>query len=377
MAKRIPESTQLSKLAPIAEGRYTFERIGEYTGLTTRYLCTCSVDGHQWSVKLAHLLNGTGCKRCASDSITSPEVGQLERLSGRGYSMARIGSYTGSKTRYNCACSTCGHKWPAMLGSLIAGTGCPSCRYTARQKPQEKAEPEMVAAASGRYEFEIDGDYVGQQTTYSCSCLKCSHKWKARQIALLGGDGCMACFKASKIIPQSATESAIHAAAAGRYTFWLVGDYVGRESARYSCTCTDCGGVWEAAAYPLISMGTGCPHCADYGYTPGKTGHLYVLRSECGAMVKVGITNKLDQRHKQLARATPFNWSCIELVSNDDGASIAQLEKDLHARMNRVDFGGEVFDGYTEWMEWDPALLGWLDEYRAHTACVVAPAELG
>ena len=104
--------------------------------------------------------------------------------------------------------------------------------------------------------------------------------------------------------------------------------------------------------------------CAQGGFNPTKQGTLYLLRSECGTMVKIGISNNHEQRHAQLKRATPFNWSCIELLHNNDGAFIAKAEKELHSLTEQAQFI-EPFDGYTEWRKWDDRIPMLIEEYRA------------
>lgn len=100
--------------------------------------------------------------------------------------------------------------------------------------------------------------------------------------------------------------------------------------------------------------GSGCPRCAKHGFDRTRAGFLYVLRSECGRYMKIGITNNPDQRHAQLSRTTPFSFSCIEMVEGD-GSYIAEIEKELLSHYQPVDFS-ETFDGSTEWRLWDKTI---------------------
>lgn len=101
--------------------------------------------------------------------------------------------------------------------------------------------------------------------------------------------------------------------------------------------------------------GRGCPGCAEYGFDRTKSGFLYVLRSDCGRYMKVGITHKPDQRHSDLSRATPFSFKLIEIIEGP-GEQIANLEKELLAKYRPAEFT-EVFDGYSEWRLWDDSIL--------------------
>ena len=81
---------------------------------------------------------------------------------------------------------------------------------------------------------------------------------------------------------------------------------------------------------------------------------MYALRSECGGHVKIGITNRDNDRFSELKRNTPFNFSIIEKVSGD-GLHIQEIERYFHGKYERSGFSG--FDGATEWLVCTPELL--------------------
>ncbi|MGL5390061.1 MAG: GIY-YIG nuclease family protein [Shewanella sp.] len=95
------------------------------------------------------------------------------------------------------------------------------------------------------------------------------------------------------------------------------------------------------------------------GYDQTKQGELYALKSKCGTMVKIGISNNTKRRLSRLKLATPFAWECVKVVSGQGGI-IAGLEKKLHSITEQVIFS-DKFDGYTEWRVWDDRILGWID----------------
>lgn len=100
--------------------------------------------------------------------------------------------------------------------------------------------------------------------------------------------------------------------------------------------------------------GVGCPSCMSCGFDKNKDSFLYVIRSDCGNYMKIGITNKPGQRHVQLTRATPFSFKRIELIEGL-GDQIANLEKELLSKYQQAEFT-ETFDGYTEWRLWDDSI---------------------
>ena len=310
---RIPESVQLEKLAAIATKRYTYERIGEYQGTNkTRYLCTCLIDGYQWEAGRCDLLRGKGCRLCG---IKNNALSQI--------------------------------------------------------RPEQDLSQELAIATTGKCTFRRVGEYLGlHKTRYSCVCLSCEVEWETRSTSLLAGKGCPECGKRligeRLMIPEGIAVS--KAKDCGFIlSGWLV-EYFGLETpALWLCHQ---GHEFEVSPSKFIHAGQGCPSCADYGYSPSKPGTLYALRSSCASMVKIGISNNPEQRHRQLERATPFEWDCIERVECEDGAVIAQLEKRLHSQMEQIQFD-ESFDGSTEWFKYTEAVPVIFESLRQrlHASC--------
>lgn len=128
------------------------------------------------------------------------------------------------------------------------------------------------------------------------------------------------------------------------------------------CRCDIDGHEWSASVSNLLSHGTGCPSCAEYGFNPARQGYLYALRSDCGSMVKIGISNTYKTRLENLKRKTPFGWECIEVIKGS-GIAVAEAEKELHAVTERAIFINQ-FDGFTEWRKWDSKIPELLSAYR-------------
>ena len=66
-------------------------------------------------------------------------------------------------------------------------------------------------------------------------------------------------------------------------------------------------GVFEQIPNNHTSMKAGCPQCAETGFNPSELGTLYVLTDDkqCPTLIKIGVTNDLKQRLRQLQRRTP------------------------------------------------------------------------
>ena len=74
--------------------------------------------------------------------------------------------------------------------------------------------------------------------------------------------------------------------------------------------------------------------------------------------MKIGITNKPNQRQAQLSKATPFSFKRIEIIEGQ-GEQIANIEKELLTKYQPAEFT-ERFDGSTEWRLWDDSVRDYL-----------------
>ena len=117
-------------------------------------------------------------------------------------------------------------------------------------------------------------------------------------------------------------------------------------------TCPEHGDFTQTPSNHL--SGVGCPGCAKTGFDRTKGGFLYILRSDCGRYMKIGITHNPEQRHSDLSRETPFSFKRIELVKGQ-GNQIAKLEKELLTQYQPSCFT-ESFSGHTEWRLWDESI---------------------
>ena len=100
--------------------------------------------------------------------------------------------------------------------------------------------------------------------------------------------------------------------------------------------------------------GKGYPSCAVSGFKPYNDGTLYILRSECGSNMKIGISNNSKQRHADLRRNTPFEFHVVEQFESN-GHYVSTVEKILHDES--VSSGLKGFDGATEWFKYDSHIV--------------------
>ena len=135
------------------------------------------------------------------------------------------------------------------------------------------------------------------------------------------------------------------------------GDYSGSKS-RVIMKCPE-HGEWSTTVTTFIHGGNRCSSCAAYGYQSTLPGTLYALLSDCESLVKIGITNKLSQRHSQLTNSTPFRFSIHRRLHCGDGLQPRMLERVFHDEFPSAGLYG--FDGATEWRYMNPDITTWFD----------------
>lgn len=273
--------------------------------------------------------------------------------------------YANAKSKAVCICRRDGFEWSASVDDLVnGGKGCPQCAGVRRWTEIERIE--QINRVPNISFVRWDSVYKNAHSKAICRCDADGFQWRSSVTSLLDQrTGCPQCSGKRR---WTSEERIAQINALPNITFlrWENGG-PHTSGSKAVCQCWDCGHEWAAKVTHLVDSGSGCPKCAESGFNRSKPATLYILRSECGSMVKIGISNNHKQRHAQLRRRTPFDWNCVELLHSDDGSLIAELEKELHSWTEPVEFS-EPFDGYTEWRKWDDRLPMWIKRYRARLA---------
>lgn len=165
----------------------------EYKSYHEKIKCRCLVDGYEWEVSPAKLLQGRGCPICGgSKKLTHEEF--KARLKEINPNLKLIGEYVNSNTPIEIECLIDRYRWKARPYHLNSGEGCPKCalrkaseRYS---KGLEKFKKELKEISP---EIEVLGEYKNEREKIECKCLKCGYKWSSLPINLLKGRGCPRC----------------------------------------------------------------------------------------------------------------------------------------------------------------------------------------
>ena len=268
-----------------------------------------------------------------------------------------VDDYKNCYSKAQCICDK-GHKWSSSITNLIDNNrGCPECVGKRRWTAEERVD-QINSISDITFVRWLDG-FKNVKSKAMLKCCVDGHQWSTSVNNIVNnGTRCPKCAGVLKPDEKHRIDQ-INKRCNVNFVRW-VNSFSGAVS-KVVLRC-DSGHEWTTNV-DNVTRRTGCPTCASTGYDTALTGVLYALRSECGKMVKIGVSNNHESRHAKLSRTTPFKFQCVE-TCRGDGLVILCLEKTLHSIMTRCEFG-EPFDGYTEWMAWDDRIPEWFNLYRS------------
>lgn len=271
---------------------------------------------------------------------------------------------------YEVHCSICSddsEMWPAgsitstflNLRNGFVPCGCSKCPNI--NKKQMVIAARRYAEKAGYKLFGIPS--LTTQPKSKCFLWCDIHgMWNTTSITELRvGKGCPSCARKiqqdaaakSKIMDEGIALSMVRSVAASRgHNLLRIDDYVAASKTKAHFSCCD-HGEWSIPLTAYI-RGRGCKKCAKSGFKDNLSGFVYALKSECGAYLKVGITNNLEARMHSLALKTPFNFKNVMSICGS-GFKARALESECHKRFMSAGFRG--FDGATEWLRYDDEIL--------------------
>lgn len=271
------------------------------------------------------------------------------------------GAYNGNNSRSIFSCVEHGN-WETRLTHFAnMGTRCPKCSVQRRRSDLGDVRIKVLAACSKHnYEFV---DFVGTYTNHNKSkvTLRC-HSHGGFDVSVVhltrNGSGCPTCGGTSKVPEQIAIAKINERGESKGYTFgsWVLDYKNNRSKANLVC---EAHGTWVTTVDSILNQGTACPNCAEFGFSPSKVGTLYALLSSDKCMIKVGISNKFEQRLVQLRKRTPFEFEVLRELKFANGGDAIAAERIIHKAFPSAELTD--FDGATEWLKWTPDVVTWID----------------
>lgn len=345
----------------------------------------CSKDTELWPAGLmrstkANLIKGAlpcGCAK--SRQMTEQQRSILIRRKAEGLGFGFCGfseSWKGKDTKLVLLCGIHGVWRTSTMHSFMTHGGCPACgmqrTFKAVSKTKRILDDDWVERflATGKYhdkisfkrQFNIERWIVSCEICASdvyASAGLCNGEFDANQQSLANGDLPCRCAGTKRLTPMQRELQASMIAESEGYSFvgWD-GEYENPKT-RAIFNCPDHGN-FKLRYDSFLYAGTRCTGCfGACGFQRDKPSYVYTLESECGAYIKVGISNQPERRHKALAKATPFEFYATG-VYQLSGADALNLETGAHRKFMSAGFTG--FDGATEWLRYDPDIIQYIEE---------------
>lgn len=110
--------------------------IERYRTANIPILHKCLIDSYEWKATPGNILFSTGCPKCGGTLKKTHEqyVAELESLNPN---IKVVGEYKRAKEKVLYECKIDGTQWEAYPCSVLAGTGCPTCRKSKGEKQIE------------------------------------------------------------------------------------------------------------------------------------------------------------------------------------------------------------------------------------------------
>lgn len=277
--------------------------------------------------------------------------------------------FHGNGTKCKCRCLVDGNEWDtATIKQLIRGNGCPQCGGVRRWSANDYAE-RINKASMGKHSFvRWDVAFKNQLSKAVCECTACLGEFSSIASNLINrGTGCPTCqrSKANKKCSKTKMKKIDNVVDEVKRAIGNEIDFVRVTGAEMGTrtkmifSCSKHSIEFQIAAHHVVYHRQRCPLCNPGGFNMAAKGFLYAIKSLCGKYIKVGITNIPKDRLSQLKRSTPFEFSLEKVVSYEIGSRARDAERKIHKSFESAGFSG--FDGSTEWMLFDEAILEMMD----------------
>ena len=317
-------------------------------GTGKRLAWRCSL-GHTWIARGAERVKGKGCPYCAGIKVlagyndlatTDPDLASQ----ADGWDPTTVRGGNDKSQPWRCEL---GHRWTATINSRKAGVGCPVCankRVLAGYNDLATTDPDLAAQAAG---WDPTTVTAGAEKMRRWRCAE-GHEWEAVVFNRRRGAGCPICAGQQVLAGYNDLATLrpdlVAEMVSGDPTSVTVSS--GRPF-RWRCAK---GREWRASVASR-TRGSGCPTCADYGFSVGKPGWLHLMNHEGWGLRQIGITNVPGTRRSQHERS---GWVLLDLegpMAGEDARAMEQiLLRSLRARgIARADESVTgKFSGFTE-----------------------------
>lgn len=230
----------------------------EYINQNTKLLLQCNC-GNTFitTFKNFKYANKRKCDKCSRPNYnrTTEQFKKIiYNLVGDEYTLLSeyINSYTKIKLQHN----KCGYIWDINPESFLAGTRCPQCGGSIKNKSTDYFKNEVKNLAGD--EYSVLGEYKTSKAKILIRHNKCGHEYYVSPQNFLRGRRCPKCAglqrKNTNLFKKEVKEKYGN-------EFEILGKYI-NYTTKLSVRHNVCGTVWDVTPSNLM-QGSGCPYCNE------------------------------------------------------------------------------------------------------------------
>lgn len=335
----------------------TPESVTENSSLQVEWTCRA---GHRWTAPVARRASGAGCPYCSGHKVLKgfndiasqfPELA-TEWAGDNARSPQSVSHGSQYVAHWECAN---GHTWRASVASRTAGRGCPSCsgrRLIPGQNDLATRAPHLALEWDASNEVGPDALHAKSGRVVVWRCAQ-GHRWSASLLTRSKGHGCPFCSNQA-VQPGENDLATTHPELAAEWhpqrNSRTAAEFTAGSGFRAVWYCSQAH-EWEATIATRL-RGSGCPECADSGFSQTEPSIVYLMEHQSGLALKVGIANVGTNRLAQLERD---GWMQLDLYPVAEGWMARFVEgrvlRELRGARNlKPAFGPEdlKYAGWTE-----------------------------
>lgn len=174
------------------------EVVGKYINANTKIEHLCLIHNELWETTPSRALQGVGCNKCKKEKFRDSRIKTheqyVEEVLNINPLIEVIEEYVDAKTPIKHYCFIHDVYWDTCPNNILKRCGCPECGKEKIGLKNSKTYEQYVQEFNLKNRnIQLDGEYKNSSTPTMYKCLIDNHKWKARPIDILRGQGCPMC----------------------------------------------------------------------------------------------------------------------------------------------------------------------------------------
>lgn len=243
-----------SQVHDVFKDEYTI--LGEYTGINEKVLVKHNKCGNEFYIRADHLLNGSGCPKCAIEKLTKTHeqyCKEIYNLVGNKFTI--ISKYKNSHSKIKIRHNECGYEWETTADNFLYVQKCPVCDDFIN-KDTEIFKKQVYNLVGN--EYEVLGEYKNANINILMKHNICGYEWNVKPGHFLFGTRCPKC---NKGIRSSTEEFIQKVKALANDEYIVLGEYINNHT-KIKMKHNTCNSEYYVCPSDFLS-GRRCPICNE------------------------------------------------------------------------------------------------------------------